>query len=146
MPSRRRRIIQTSALLVAASLFCSGCAAGAGITGVVDLGEAVASQTAQALEHDPRILAISAVSRLYAGLFLNGVVALTVNAQNDPAAGGPEPADWTGLDPGRYDVAALRIGVLDALGQSNVRLYLGRGSVGPGCSMAEFAGSGCTDY
>lgn len=78
---------------------------------------------------------VSTVSAVYNVLYLSGVVSLVVNAQNDPVAGGPEPADWRGLPQGRYDVAALRIGVLGALGESDVRLYLGRGSVGPGCSL-----------
>lgn len=84
---------------------------------------------------------VSLVGNVYAQLYQSGVVSLTVNAQN-------EPADWSGLDPGRYDVAALRIGVLDALGQSNVRLYLGRASVGPGCSvsMAAQPGNPCAGY
>ena len=46
----------------------------------------------------------------------------------------------------RFDVAAVRIGVLDALGASAVRLYLGRGSVGPGCSLASAAAGPCSAY
>ncbi|MBL3680351.1 hypothetical protein D3230_13790 [Leucobacter chromiireducens subsp. solipictus] len=89
---------------------------------------------------------ITAVTTLYSRLFLSGIVALTVNAQNDPFTGGPEPPDWAALPTGRYDVAALRIGVLDALGGLGVRLYLGRASVGPGCTAAQAAGGGCAGY
>lgn len=89
---------------------------------------------------------VELVSALYTALFLDGVVAVTVNAQNDPASGLPEPADWASLEPGRYDVAALRIGVLDGLlGENSVHLYLGRGSVGPGCTLAS-APAGCPGY
>lgn len=90
------------------------------------------------------------VSGLYNNLFLNGVVSLLVNAQNDPLPGsptpGPEPPDWTGLPEGRYDVAALRIGVLGALPSNDVRLYFGRGSVGSVCTMTEIAEGGCAGY
>lgn len=89
---------------------------------------------------------ITAVSGLYNALYLSGVVQLLVNAQNDPFTGGPEPPDWASITPGRYDVAALRIGVLGALGQNDVRLYLGRGSVGPVCSQAEVAAGSCPNY
>ncbi|MGI6877619.1 choice-of-anchor G family protein [Microbacterium sp. gxy059] len=88
---------------------------------------------------------LGTVSGVYDRLFLSGVVALTVNAQSDPLTGSPEPADWAGLDPGRYDVAGLRVGVLDAAGAANVRLYLGRGSVGPFCSLAR-AATDCPGY
>jgi hypothetical protein len=74
---------------------------------------------------------------------VNGVVTLDVNAQNDPLTGNPEPVDWAGLPAGQYDVAALRIGILDAAGASNVHLYLGRASVGVTCSIS---GSGCAGY
>lgn len=89
---------------------------------------------------------LAAVSLVYSSLFLDGVVAVTVNAQNDPASGSPEPADWTALEPGRFDVAALRIGVLGALAQNSVHLYLGRGSVGRMCTMPAMASGGCASY
>ncbi|MDJ1370968.1 choice-of-anchor G family protein [Gulosibacter molinativorax] len=76
---------------------------------------------------------VEAVSLVYSSLFLDGVVVVTVNAQNDPLAGSAEPPDLAALPDGQFDVAALRVGVLDALGQSGVALYLGRGSVGPSC-------------
>lgn len=79
---------------------------------------------------------VEVVADVYSALFLDGIVAVTVNAQNDPSTGDAEPADWAGLPDGRYDVAALRIGVLDALGDADVRLYLGRASVGMTCSIA----------
>ncbi len=80
---------------------------------------------------------VNVVALVYNTLYLSGVVALVVNAQNDPLTGSAEPADWAGLPAGRYDVAALRIGVLGALGNADVRLYLGRGSVGRVCSLAQ---------
>lgn len=96
---------------------------------------------------------ISTVSRLYSGLFLSNILSLTVNAQNDPASGGPPPPDWRPGQPGappegQYEVAALRIGVLDGLGPAGVRLYLGRASVGPGCSTATSSQpeSACVQY
>ncbi|WP_161607974.1 choice-of-anchor G family protein [Leucobacter chironomi] len=96
---------------------------------------------------------LSLVSRLYTGLFLSNIVTITVNAQNAPASGGPPPPDWAPGQPtappaGRYEVAAIRVGVLDGLGPNGVRLYLGRASVGPGCSAARAAqpGSPCAAY
>lgn len=89
---------------------------------------------------------VNAVSNLYNQLFLSGIVAVTINAQNDPLAGSPEPPDLASLPSGRYDVSAIRIGVLDALGSNSTRLYLGRGSVGPVCSKARVAAGGCSGY
>lgn len=83
---------------------------------------------------DPIVAAASTVSST---LFQSGVVAVTVNAQNAPEGGSAEPRDWAALPDGRYDVAALRIGVLGALAADDARLYLGRGSVGPGCVLAQ---------
>lgn len=80
---------------------------------------------------------VAAVSTVYSTLFVSELVSVTVNAQNDPADRSTEPRDWSTMPDGRYDVAALRIGVLDALGAHGVQLYLGRGSVGPGCVLAE---------
>ncbi|MDI6023705.1 choice-of-anchor G family protein [Leucobacter sp. UT-8R-CII-1-4] len=91
------------------------------------------------------------VANVYAQLFISGVVQLLVNAQNAPAAvpgAGAAPADWSTLPAGRFDVAALRVGVLGALPANSVRLYLGRGSVGTNC-LAErppSAGSPCRLY
>ncbi|MET4639318.1 choice-of-anchor G family protein [Mycetocola sp. 2940] len=68
-------------------------------------------------------------------LYVDGVVSLTANAQNDPLTGSPEPADWASVPDDEYRVAALRIGVLDALGQSAGGIYLAKGSVGPGCPV-----------
>lgn len=79
---------------------------------------------------------VTGVTLVYQALYLDGVVSLTFNAQNALTAGNPAPADLAALEPGRYDVAALRIGVLDALGPAGVRLYLARGSVGPVCLAA----------
>ncbi|MFS0894789.1 choice-of-anchor G family protein [Microbacterium sp. 179-I 3D3 NHS] len=78
---------------------------------------------------------VGVVSNVYSVLYLSGVVSVIVNVQNDPLTGRPEPADWRHIPFGQYDVAALRISVLDSLGPAGVRLYLGRGSVGPGCSV-----------
>jgi len=73
----------------------------------------------------------------------DGVLSLTVNAQNDPdpadAAASPELSSWAGIlgtpswssggfSTGRYDVAALVLRVLGAL--DAVELVLARGSVG----------------
>lgn len=96
---------------------------------------------------------LTLVSRLYTGLFLSNILRITVNAQNFPASGEPPPPDWVPGQPtappaGRYEVAAMRVGVLDGLGTNGVRLYLGRASVGPGCSAAQAAqaGSPCASY
>lgn len=96
---------------------------------------------------------ISTVTDLYTTLFLNNVLSLTFNAQNNPASGGPAPPDWapgllTAPPTGRYEVAALRIGILDGLGPNGIRLYFGRGSVGVACTVAQAAhpNSPCSDY
>lgn len=89
---------------------------------------------------------ITAVSTLYSKLFLSGLVSVTANAQNDPFSGRPEPPEWAAIPAGRYEVAALRVGVLDALGGLGVRLYLGRASVGPVCSPAKLVSGGCAGY
>lgn len=80
---------------------------------------------------------VDLVGGVYEDLFLDGVVAVTINAQNHPQSGHPEPADWAAIATGRYDVAAIRVGLLDAVGASAVWLYLGRGSVEPTCSLAQ---------
>lgn len=64
---------------------------------------------------------------------LSGVVALTVNAQNDET--GAVPAYFAAITPeGRYDVAALHVALLEALDPAVpsglLNLSLGRGSVG----------------
>jgi hypothetical protein len=86
---------------------------------------------------------ISVIASLYGFLFgswesgLNGLLSLGVNLQNAPETGGlPAPVDWTSgadaIPAGQYDVAAFRIGVLDAVGSStNINLDLARSSVGP---------------
>ncbi len=86
------------------------------------------------------------IPALYGALFLQGVVSLVVNAQSDIAPPGhAEPPDWGGLPPGQYDVAALRIGVLEAVADG-ARVYLGRGSVGRVCSIAQTAAGECPGY
>lgn len=61
------------------------------------------------------------------GLLIQGVLRITVNAQN--ASSGVEPAAYSAISPdGRYDVAALHIELLGALNLLN--LSLARGSVG----------------
>jgi len=69
---------------------------------------------------------------LLSGLFgTTGVASLLVNAQNDPLTGHPEPGDWASIPQGRYDVGALRVGVLGLLGPgTDVDIVLARGSVG----------------
>ncbi|PJJ55629.1 choice-of-anchor G family protein [Compostimonas suwonensis] len=86
---------------------------------------------------------VTAVSQLYGLLFgswedgTGGLFSIGVNIQNAPSAPAyPAPVDWTtgpdAIPPGQYDVAAIRIGVLDALGAStNLNLDLARSSVGP---------------
>ena len=64
---------------------------------------------------------------------LSGVVALTVNAQNDES--GAVPAYFAAITPkGRYDVAALHVALLETLDPAVpsglLNLSLGRGSVG----------------
>ncbi len=89
--------------------------------------------------------AVNLVANVYDQLFLEGLVAVTINAQNDPRAGDAEPHDWASLPDGRYDVSAVRIGVLDALNPNAVWLYLGRGSIGTTCSPAA-APLACAGY
>ncbi|MGJ0204193.1 choice-of-anchor G family protein [Leucobacter sp. gxy201] len=104
------------------------------------------------------VLVVTTASGLYtnlllpAGPSLKPVISVVLNAQNDPFSGGDEPEDWettsvAGLPDGRYDVAALRIGVLEGLANGAI-LYLGRGSVGPGCAVATATqpGSPCAGY
>jgi len=83
---------------------------------------------------------VIAVTTLYNRLYIDGIVTLTVNAQNDPSSGPPAPGavplDWQNLASGRYDVAALRVSVLEAL-PDGARVYLGRASVGRSCSPVE---------
>lgn len=89
------------------------------------------------------------VSTLYETLFLEDVVAITLNAQNDPISEGgasPEPSDWESLPEGQYDVAALRIGILEESSWPTI-LYFGRGSVGKICSVASAANDpSCSQY
>lgn len=91
------------------------------------------------------------VANVYTQLFVSGVIQLLINAQNAPpvvAGAGPAPPDWSALPTGRFDVAAVRVGVLGVLPANSVRLYLGRGSVGTNC-LAErppSAGSPCRLY
>ncbi len=87
-----------------------------------------------------------ALGSVFTGLSGAGLVSITVNAQNRPSSGGPEPPEWsTGLPSSQYEIAALRIGLLELL-PAPVRLYLGRGSVGPVCSAAGTAAGGCAGY
>ena len=77
---------------------------------------------------------VTAIGGVFTELYLNGIVTLDINAQNDPPVGNnAEPVDWATLPAGRYDVAAVRVGILDVVASNNVRLYLGRGSVGTNC-------------
>lgn len=85
---------------------------------------------------------VDVVGGLYGTLFGDGVVSLIANAQNHPIGGRAGPEDWQSLTTGQYDVAALRIGVLGELPDHDVHLYLGRGSVGPVCTLA----GRCIDY
>lgn len=87
----------------------------------------------------------TAVSTAYSAIYGPGIVAITLNAQNDPTAGNPEPVDLGTLPNGRYDVAAVRVGVLEAVAGGG-RLYFGRGSVGQNCAPAERAVGACAGY
>ncbi|WP_251445683.1 choice-of-anchor G family protein [Microbacterium sp. USTB-Y] len=72
------------------------------------------------------------VSALLSGIFgiLQNILVLTVNAQNAPTNGGgrPIPLPLQGLPLGRYDVAALHLGLVQT---ALLNLLLARGSVGP---------------
>lgn len=120
------------------------------------LGPIVAGIVDDALPAVPSLIAelpgltgpvVTAVASVYDALFLEGLVEVLVNAQNDPSSGGPEPSDWASTIPdGQYDVAAIRIGVLNAAQSAGVWLYLGRASVGVNCSMPSVAAGGCAGY
>ncbi|WOP20089.1 choice-of-anchor G family protein [Raineyella sp. LH-20] len=87
---------------------------------------------------------VAFVNQLLTKLFVvPGILSLTANAQNDPtvgcnvrAGGGAEPSDWAGIQEGEYDVAALRLSVLQAVDTRLVTLYLARGAVGPVAASA----------
>jgi hypothetical protein len=86
-------------------------------------------------------------------LGVNGLVSLKVNAQNDPVTGAGSYPDWESgnrqVQDGRYDVAALSIGVLHAGGPSTtVNLELGRASVGVSCLLggASHLSGACDGY
>lgn len=68
-----------------------------------------------------------------------GLVSLVVNEQNAPiGATGPLPnaASWTSIPTGRYEVAALGLQVLAALGgATDVNVDLARSSVGASCPL-----------
>ncbi|WP_336648654.1 choice-of-anchor G family protein [Microbacterium sp. MMO-10] len=72
------------------------------------------------------------VNTLLSGIFgiLQNILVLTVNAQNAPTNGGgrPIPLPLQGLPVGRYDVAALHLGLVQT---ALLNLLLARGSVGP---------------
>ncbi|WP_434176412.1 choice-of-anchor G family protein [Brachybacterium conglomeratum] len=62
----------------------------------------------------------------------NGVLALTVNAQNEAAEPSfAPPAEYTAIERGRFDVAALHVALLDGGSPSGLlNLSVARGSVG----------------
>lgn len=72
------------------------------------------------------------VNTLLSGLFtiLQNVLVLTVNAQNAPSNGGgrPIPLPLQNLPIGRYDVAALHLGLVQT---ALLNVMVARGSVGP---------------
>jgi hypothetical protein len=83
----------------------------------------------------------SPIVRLLANL-LNGLLgpgglaSVLVNVQNAPLSGSAPPSDWTGITAGRYDEAALRIGILGLLGAGqDVDVVLARSSVGPNTAI-----------
>jgi hypothetical protein len=86
----------------------------------------------------PVVTTLAAVLNDYLGV--NGLVSLKVNAQNDPITGPGTYPDWESgnrqVRDGRYDVAALSVGVLDAGDpRTTVHLELGRASVGVSCLL-----------
>lgn len=102
---------------------------------------------------------VTALSNVLVGVLgVSGLVSLRANIQNDTAAGNtPDPApsltypDWEdgSIPDDQYDVAALSIGVLNALGPGmNVNLELARSSVGVNCAVGGvWDGDGrCDDY
>lgn len=84
-----------------------------------------------------------ALASVLTGLFESGVVSLTVNAQNHPTTGNTGPPEWASLPIGQFDVAALRLSVLNSGNSSALSLYLGRGSVGPVCNRVNAVQAGC---
>ena len=96
------------------------------------IGELVES-TLRTLLNDNAVLdtAFDGVNALLSTLFdvLSGVLAITVNAQNN-STGGTTPSYYQSInDPARFDVAALH---LEVLGVANLlNLSLGRGIYGP---------------
>lgn len=68
---------------------------------------------------------VDAVDNLYTALYASNILSLMVNVQNGVAGA---PTDWDSIPADQYDVAALRLSVLDAA--SVTRLYLARASVG----------------
>lgn len=104
---------------------------------VPTLGSTLSTATA------PVISALATILGEYLGA--DGLVSLRANVQNDAQVRpGPDPdpvltyPDWESgtlaVPDGQYDVAALSIGVLSALGPNgNINLELARASVGPSC-------------
>lgn len=76
---------------------------------------------------------VTVVSDLYTALFLDGVVALRLNAQNHAANNTHGPPAWDGLPANQFDVAALHVSILESLGDSGINLYFARASVGGNC-------------
>lgn len=122
-----------------------------GLSGVVKTGVDVAANTFRSLQTAVTNLStltsalLNTVSQAYNVIYGPGIVSVMLNVQNDPVSGMPEPPDLASLPTGRYEVSAIRVGVLEAVG-GGARLYLGRGAVGPGCSHAEIAAGGCSGY
>ena len=95
------------------------------------IGELVRDALSTLLDGDGLIaVALQGVNGLLESLFTvlsdPGILSLTVNAQNNST--GTAPAFYQGLPPGRFDVAALHLAVLE--GADLLNLSLGRGSVG----------------
>ncbi|GGA65873.1 hypothetical protein GCM10011490_15660 [Pseudoclavibacter endophyticus] len=110
-----------------------GTVVGAALTPLAGLGSAVAALTQPV---------IAVVSGVYSALFLGGIVSITMNTQNIPGTG-EGPAEWRNLPEGQFDVSAIRIGVLDALGAQAIALHLGRASVGASCLASIAVGGDC---
>lgn len=75
------------------------------------------------------------------------VLSVTINAQNNVAEtpSNQIPLDLRALPVGQFEVAAIRVGVLESA-SNGVTLYLGRGSVGPVCSPVAAAAGACAGY
>ncbi len=117
-----------------------GAIVGNAVSGVLFAPTSVAS-TAGATLRAATTPVVTMLGRLTRGLFgPSGVASLTANVQNDPSGGRPSYRAWESgvqqVPDGQYDVAALALNVLGALGPDlDLDVQLGRGSVGTTCKI-----------